>query len=150
MKKRCCVEEKRKRNGGEEDRPNSKFFVCLFAAARFRVRVRVQLWLWLWLDDDLRRRRRSLQLLRLRGGGMARRRYTDDAPPRALLRVLLRIAVRQQRARRVDRRVAHAADPDVRLVVAEEPLPVFHALSCKKTKKKSNVFGLSNASFTLP
>src|SRR5216683_1949160 len=127
--KRCVSKKKKKWGGGPA---HSKFFVlCLFAGARFRVRVRVQLWL-----DDVRR---SLQLLRFcnngssgRGGGMARRRDTDDAPSRALLRVLLRIAVRQQRARRVDRRVAHAADPDVRLVVAKEPLPVFHALSCKK------------------
>jgi hypothetical protein len=90
----------------------SKFIFCPFVA-----RLHVSL----WLDLD----RFRLRLLPLCSTRIA------QAPAYFLLRVLFRIAVRWQRARRINRPVAHSADFKVRLVVTEELFPVFYALSRK-------------------
>lgn len=63
-----------------------------------------------------------------RGSHLLYRRRRPRAPPRLLGRLLFRIAVHGQRARRVDRRVAYAADLPVGLVFAKERFPVLDAL----------------------
>lgn len=92
---------------------DSKFFVCLCAGFHVRVLGHVSV---------------RLDLCHLRFLPPRRRRRRRSAPPRLLLRVLLRFAVRWQWTRRVDRRVVHPADFEVRLVVSEELFPMFHAL----------------------
>jgi hypothetical protein len=91
---------------------SSKFIFCPFVA-----RVHVSL----WLDPG----RLRLRLLPLRSSRIA------QAPACLLLRVLLRVAVRWQRACRVDSPMAHSANFEVRLVVTKELFPVFYALSNK-------------------
>ncbi len=121
-------------------RMRSKLFVFLFA------RFRVQVWL------DLHRFHLGLSLVPLclcsssRSGWMARwQNMTDEAPPRVLLFVLLRVTVWRQRAQRVDWRVAHAADPDIRLVIAKELFPVCHALGGSKCHQQMSLSHPSHA-----